>query len=96
MSSIPILNPAPHGSRYASVQSANRLIRKGRAVWSDAHKTAIRITAPHEFSQPDSSNGLTYDRIHRVMTRDELRALPFVGNVDRLMAGRVKRVLPGD
>ena len=87
MSSIAILNPQPHGSRYASLKSAKRLIRKGRAVWADATKAAIRIIGLGQVTSglvPIPVTAVGYDRVQRVMRRDELRALPFVGNVDRL------------
>lgn len=87
MSSIAILNPPPHGSRYASLKSAKRLIRKGRAVWADATKAAIRIIDLGQVTSgpiPIPVTAIGYDRVQRVMTHNELRGLPFVGDIRRL------------
>jgi len=94
MSSIAILNPQPHGSRYASLKSAKRLIRKGRAVWADATKAAIRIIGLGQVTSgliPIPVSALGYDRIDRCLNRDELKRIPFAGNVDRLLIARARR-----
>ena len=85
MSAIRILNPQGH--RYTNRRSAKRLIRRGQAAWVNATQTVIRIIAPQGESCQVVIRDVTatgYDRIDRCLNRDELRALPFAGNVDRL------------
>ena len=56
-------------------------------MWADATRSAIRIIA---LGQAPSSptlipvSALGYDLVERIMTHDELRGLPFVGDIGRL------------
>lgn len=79
--------------RFTTRNRARRFIRDGRAEWIEIN-VSIRFVPSHhahksaQVSEHEMLMGRTayaYDRIGRPLTRQELRGIPFVGDVQRLM-----------
>jgi len=67
-------------------------VRDKRATWADSAQTWIRFNPNHREHKAVTAEilmrintGRSYDRIQRALTTQELRGIPFVGDVHRLM-----------
>ena len=67
------------GVTYTSLRRAETLVDLGRAQWC-ADGSAIRMIGEAD----PVVNGYWYERIDRDMRRQELREVPFAGDIDRL------------
>lgn len=95
MSKIPISieNPIPGGSAFTSPNRARRFVRDGRAIWTDSEQHAIRFVEHHACKSVELTaheklmlvTGKSYDHIRKSLSREELRGIPFVGNIELLM-----------
>lgn len=77
---IQILNPLPGGSKHTTIRRAWRFVLNHRAVFEG---DSIRFCAPTEPDMlaaidPRKLTGMHYDRIDRIMSRRERRAIPVI------------------
>lgn len=68
-----------NGVTHTRLRRALELVESGEAAWCD-DRSAIRMVGK---AVPVVS-GYWYDRIKRDMRKEELREIPFVGDIDRL------------
>jgi hypothetical protein len=80
---VKILNPVPGGASHISIVRAQRYARQGRLSFVSAH-TARFVETHHHLSataaalKTDYERQTNYDRIHRMMTREEIRGIPVI------------------
>lgn len=91
---VSIINPAPGGQSFTSLNSAKRYVRRGDAYWEVHMRSICFLSTIHTESVKRSAietlaltTRRAYDstvRDGKVLTQREAAAIPLVGNIRRM------------